>query len=102
MCQSLVSAIFQKSEVENINPNKNQTLQHQNTSEGAIEPATKKNKLNIEDSVRYDLSLGHFGEIDRNKRVRCKNEGCQLKTSVFCTICKLFLCFQEGRNCVVL
>lgn len=48
--------------------------------------------------VRYDL-YAHFPQIDKSRSVRCKNEDCGNKTSVFCIKCNVHLCFMEERNC---
>lgn len=52
-------------------------------------------------SIRFNLSLGHFPEMDKSRKVRCKNEQCDKKTSVFCPICEVHLCFclNDERNC---
>lgn len=86
-------------EIENVNPNIEQTGQKRsNSSEKIIVSTKKRNTAKPEDSDRYDL-LGHFPEINRNLRARCKNETCNLKTSVFCIKCKVHLCLIDGRNC---
>lgn len=52
-------------------------------------------------SIRFNLSLGHLPEMDKNVKVRCKNEECDKKTYVFCPICDVHLCFciNDERNC---
>lgn len=88
-----------KNEAAYVEQNNEQTGQKRhNYSEDVIVSAKRRTKINLEDSVRYDL-FGHFPDIDRSKRMRCKNDGCQLKTSVFCIKCNVYLCFVEGRNC---
>lgn len=69
---------------------------HHNQSEQIVEPEKKRSKLKLEDADRYDL-YAHIP--DRKERGRCKNEGCQLKTPVFCIKCNAHLCFVDGRNC---
>lgn len=52
------------------------------------------------DSVRYD-ELRHYPEIDKSRIVRCKYEGCNKKTYIFCSKCNVHLCLCtiENRNC---
>lgn len=52
-------------------------------------------------SIRFNLSLGHFPEMDKSGKIRCKNEECDKKTFVFCPICDVHLCFclNDERNC---
>lgn len=52
-------------------------------------------------SLRLNFSLGHFPQIDKSRTVRCKNDKCNKKTYVFCSICDvhLCLCVIENRNC---
>lgn len=52
-------------------------------------------------SVRFDHSNTHFPEIDKSRGVvRCKN-GCNKKTYVICSTCKVHLCIciEDDRNC---
>lgn len=63
--------------------------------------ATKNLKVEKrpDNSTRYD-NIGHLPEIDRNSNpVRCKNEGCQLKSYIYCSKCQVHLCLIQGRNC---
>lgn len=66
------------------------------------EPEKKKQRNMMEkrpkNEIRYDL-YAHLPKIDKSHVVRCKNENCQMKTSVFCVKCKVHLCFVDDRNC---
>lgn len=43
----------------------------------------------------------HLPVIDKKKLVRCKKEGCEGKSYVFCSDCKVHLCLNitNNRNC---
>lgn len=51
-------------------------------------------------SVRFN-DVRHPPKIDKSKLVRCKNEGCNKKTYVFCSKCNVHLCIciADNRNC---
>lgn len=49
------------------------------------------------DTERLD-QISHFPEHSLIY-TRCKNFGCRERTTIFCTKCKIHLCFVKGRNC---
>lgn len=50
--------------------------------------------------VRYN-DVRHLPVIDKSKLVRCKKEGCQGKSYISCSHCKVSLCVNttNNRNC---
>lgn len=56
-------------------------------------------KPNISD--RFNKTLEHLPQIDKSRLVRCKNEGCNKKSYVWCSSCSIHLCLCviEDRNC---
>lgn len=52
-------------------------------------------------SIRFNYALGHLPQIDKNRLVRCKNEGCKHKSVVYCPKCNVHLCIciASDRNC---
>lgn len=76
--------------------------QEENTVPKGIPPPEKcKSEKRPNPSIRFNYSLGHFPHIDKSRTVRCKNNECDKKTYVFCSICNVHLCFclNENRNC---
>lgn len=61
----------------------------------------RKSEKKPNPSIRFNYSLGHFPHIDKSKSVRCKNEDCDKKTFVSCSICQVHLCIclHDNRNC---
>ena len=43
----------------------------------------------------------HLPIIEKNRLVRCKKEGCEGKSYIFCSDCKIHLCLNipKNRNC---
>lgn len=50
-------------------------------------------------TIRFDKQC-HFLVLT-SREVRCKNEECKKKTSVFCVKCKVHLCLVKNRNCFI-
>lgn len=49
--------------------------------------------------VRHD-NVGHLPDFDNlDNAVRCKYEGCKLRSHVFCKKCKVHLCFTKRNKC---
>lgn len=64
-------------------------------------PAKKRKRetaSNISGVIRFD-GIEHWPQIQQNLRLRCKNDGCTLKTNVYCSKCQVHLCLNASRNC---
>lgn len=67
-------------------------------AENAYEIPKKIRHTNFE-NTQYD-SVGHFPDFDKkSSKSRCKMNGCNMLTHVFCVRCKLHFCFVKKRNC---
>lgn len=64
--------------------------------------STKKFKSEKRPDLKQRFSdVKHLPVIDKSKLVRCKKEGCEKKSYVFCSDCKVHLCLNipSNRNC---
>lgn len=63
------------------------------------------NKVKISDEKRPDMlirydRLDHWPEVDHNKcSTRCKMDGCDKLSFIYCSKCKVHLCFNGKKNC---
>lgn len=59
-----------------------------------------KSEKRPDSEVRYN-NVKHLPVIDKSSLVRCKKEGCQGKSYVSCSHCKVSLCLNiiSNRNC---
>ncbi|XP_027137478.1 piggyBac transposable element-derived protein 3-like [Larimichthys crocea] len=68
-------------------------------SEDEYQPPTKKRIPQPEPSVRR-LGARHMPEMmDIKHAERCRNKGCNGKTYMRCTKCKMFLCITKKKSC---
>jgi hypothetical protein len=52
----------------------------------------------ISSMARLD-GIEHWLEVQRNVRLRCKNDRCSMKSNVYCTKCQVHLCLNLARIC---
>lgn len=94
---------LEDTEKESKKINKSKRTKHQSLDDTENTPPKKRYKSEKMPpiSVRFDHSNTHFPEIDKSRGVvRCKN-GCNKKTYVICSTCKVHLCIciEDDRNC---
>lgn len=66
-----------------------------------LEPKHKKRKALIKpvpSKENHTKSAAHLPEYG-TKQWRCRKNGCDKKTTVFCKKCDFYLCFTPNRNC---
>jgi len=70
-------------------------------------PETPQKNMKIIDQrpfyeVKYDY-VGHIPHFDKlDNAIRCKYNGCKLRTHVFCRKCRVHLCFTNRNECFTL
>jgi hypothetical protein len=50
------------------------------------------------EAVRLDM-VGHFPENVALRGRRCKMPGCDKRSTVWCTKCRVYLCLKKGSTC---
>ncbi|CAF1417752.1 unnamed protein product [Rotaria sordida] len=69
--------------------------------ENILNPPKRKKKetrSSVSSMVRLD-GIEHWPEVQRNIRLRCKNDRCSMKSNIYCTKCQVHLCLNVTRNC---
>jgi hypothetical protein len=62
-------------------------------------PRKKAKEIRPPPEMQLDM-IDHMPDFHKSTEgTRCKAPGCKGKTHVFCTKCKIHLCFVKGRNC---
>lgn len=66
-----------------------------------IEPPKKKKKSEKHPGPQTRFDGKHHIPCKENQKnaTRCKLEGCQKKSHVYCKKCKVHLCLEPDRNC---
>lgn len=57
----------------------------------------KSRESRTDETIRYD-GYHHLPQFSE-KRLRCKSESCNLKSTVFCSKCNVHLCMTKSHNC---
>lgn len=55
----------------------------------------------VPDGVRLD-GYNHFPQNVSKDGKRCKLKGCNQRSAVWCTKCRVYLCVKKGRDCFIL
>jgi hypothetical protein len=78
----------------------NDSSSESGSDDNDINPRKRRRETvsNIPNMVRFD-GLQHWPQIQQNLRLRCKNEGCSMKTITYCSKCQIHLCLNPMRNC---
>lgn len=67
--------------------------------EGDLAPAHKKRRVDIKPvPVPKNRKALHLPEYT-DSQMRCRKEGCRMKSTVKCKCCDIYLCLVKGRNC---
>jgi hypothetical protein len=79
-------------------------LQSTEVDDGDEEPAEEIQFLDRRKSVdptveKRTQGALHIPDVTKNCQKRCALPKCTMKSTVYCTYCKVYLCLVDGRNC---